>query len=115
MSKPSGTNCPKDFLQRDLSHSLICQVIRTCRKSGFRMERVYESRRVRLKRLGGYSDGVPPLPIPNREVKPISADGTAFTRGRVGSRHFKVRLQGLTFFLCVYAVPQEEVSARRCG
>ena len=76
-------------------------------------ERVYESRQVRLKRLGGYSDGVPPLPIPNREVKPISADGTAFTRGRVGSRHFKVRLQGLTFF-CVYAVPEEEVSARRC-
>ena len=27
--------------------------------------------------LGGYSDGVPPLPIPNREVKPVRADGTA--------------------------------------
>ena len=27
---------------------------------------------------GGYSVGVPPLPIPNREVKPYSADGTAF-------------------------------------
>ena len=27
--------------------------------------------------LGGYSVGVPPLPIPNREVKPFSADGTA--------------------------------------
>ena len=26
---------------------------------------------------GGYSEGVPPLPIPNREVKPLSADGTA--------------------------------------
>ena len=26
---------------------------------------------------GDYSDGVPPLPIPNREVKPASADGTA--------------------------------------
>ena len=26
---------------------------------------------------GGYSDGVPPLPIPNREVKPDRADGTA--------------------------------------
>ena len=26
---------------------------------------------------GGYSDGVPPLPIPNREVKPNHADGTA--------------------------------------
>ena len=26
---------------------------------------------------GGYSGGVPPLPIPNREVKPAHADGTA--------------------------------------
>jgi len=30
-----------------------------------------------LKALGDYSGGVPPLPIPNREVKPTSADGTA--------------------------------------
>ena len=29
---------------------------------------------------GGYSDGVPPLPIPNREVKPDRADGTAHPR-----------------------------------
>lgn len=35
---------------------------------------------------GGYSVGDPPLPIPNREVKPSGADGTAFPRGRVGSR-----------------------------
>ena len=28
-----------------------------------------------------------PLPIPNREVKPTSADGTAFTGGRVGRCH----------------------------
>ena len=27
--------------------------------------------------LGDYSIGVPPLPIPNREVKPGHADGTA--------------------------------------
>ena len=27
--------------------------------------------------LGGYSAGAPPLPIPNRAVKPRSADGTA--------------------------------------
>ncbi len=30
-----------------------------------------------LKILGDYCDGEPPLTIPNREVKPISADGTA--------------------------------------
>ena len=34
---------------------------------------------------GGYSVGVPPLPIPNREVKPDCADGTAMQCGRVGS------------------------------
>ena len=35
---------------------------------------------------GGYNDGDPPLPIPNREVKPISADDTAIPSGKVGSR-----------------------------
>ena len=34
--------------------------------------------------LGGYCVGVPPLPIPNREVKPVCADGTAMQCGRVG-------------------------------
>ena len=29
--------------------------------------------------LGGNSDEVPPLPIPNREVKLVSADGIALT------------------------------------
>ena len=42
---------------------------------------------------GGYCGGVPPLPIPNREVKPASADGTAMQCGRVGRRLlFKVRV-----------------------
>ena len=35
---------------------------------------------------GGYCGGVPPLPIPNREVKPTCADGTAMQCGRVGGR-----------------------------
>ena len=35
---------------------------------------------------GGYCSGVPPLPIPNREVKPACADGTAMQCGRVGGR-----------------------------
>ena len=26
---------------------------------------------------GDHSEGVPPVPIPNTEVKPLSADGTA--------------------------------------
>ena len=39
-----------------------------------------------VKYRGGYSGGVPPLPIPNREVKPARADGTAPPGGRVGRR-----------------------------
>ena len=39
---------------------------------------------------GGDSGGVPPLPIPNREVKPACADGTAMQCGRVGNRLFSV-------------------------
>ena len=36
---------------------------------------------------GGYSDGDTPVPMPNTEVKPVSADGTAFLKvGRVGRR-----------------------------
>ena len=39
-----------------------------------------------VKYCGGYSGGDPPLPIPNREVKPARADGTAPPGGRVGRR-----------------------------
>ena len=38
------------------------------------------------KTSGGYCVGVPPLSIPNREVKPVCADGTAMQCGRVGGR-----------------------------
>ena len=37
--------------------------------------------------LWWYCRRCPPLPIPNREVKPAMADGTAPQCGRVGSRH----------------------------
>ena len=40
---------------------------------------------------GGYSGEDPPLPIPNREVKLTSADGTAPPGGRVGSCHFLIQ------------------------
>ena len=55
------------------------------------------------KENGGYNDGDPPLPIPNREVKPISADDTAIPSGKVGSRQlcetFRRDSEGL-FFVC---------------
>ena len=55
---------------------------------------------------GGYCGRVPPLPIPNREVKPACADGTAMQCGRVGSRllsnteSFRIIVLRL-FFLCI--------------
>ena len=55
-----------------------------------------------VKYCGGYSGGVPPLPIPNREVKPAIADGTAPPGGRVGScRSSKVRLENPAGPFCV--------------
>ena len=52
--------------------------------------------------LGGYSSEVPPLPIPNREVKLTHADGTAYLGGRVGSRLFKPSPnKGSVFFVYV--------------
>ena len=58
---------------------------------------------IREKDNGGYNDGDPPLTIPNREVKPISADDTAIPSGKVGSRQlyetFKSNLEGLFFVL----------------
>ena len=52
------------------------------------------------------SVGDPPLPIPNREVKPVSADGTAKIRGRVGHRHFFLQREDFkqlrSSFFCFY-------------
>ena len=43
---------------------------------------------------GGYCGGVPHLPIPNREVKPTCADGTAMQCGRVGNSLFSSTVLG---------------------
>ena len=45
---------------------------------------------------GGYCSGVPPLPIPNREVKPACADGTAMQCGRVGGRLLYIKREALS-------------------
>ena len=50
-----------------------------------------------------YSSGVPPLPIPNREVKPAYADGTAVTCGRVGSRLLKEPCSDAGLLFCSYS------------
>ncbi len=46
----------------------------------------YYCRQISAEELGGYSGRVPPLPIPNREVKTARADGTAVKCGRVSRR-----------------------------
>ena len=54
---------------------------------------------------GGYSDGVPPLPIPNREVKPDRADGTAHPRESRSPPFYEspefIMNSGLSFFILV--------------
>ena len=58
---------------------------------------------------GGFGPGVPPLPIPNREVKPGRADGTAPQCGRVGRRlldgALHIILWRAPFFVPAFCVP----------
>ena len=53
---------------------------------------------------GGYCGEVPPLPIPNREVKLTCADGTAMQCGRVGSRLLLSRASDFERFLRLFCV-----------
>ena len=43
---------------------------------------VVKARRKKLTISGGNDEGVPPVPIPNTEVKPFSADGTWLVTAR---------------------------------
>ena len=86
MSKSSNTNYPNGFRMNIFSFSKKCQTYRS--KNRFNKEQVLrdtipkccrngDARNGNIHNLGGYSGEVPPLPIPNREVKLASADGTA--------------------------------------
>jgi hypothetical protein len=59
----------------------ICAVFRARRRRR-RGHIARPARRRALTVFGGYSEGETPLPIPNREVKPLSADGTWPARAR---------------------------------
>ena len=73
------------------------------------------SKKLSTKRdLGGYSGEVPPLPIPNREVKLTNADGTAYLSGRVGSRLFKEQIERFAPFFCGYMVREQYNVAPFC-
>ena len=60
---------------------------------------------------GGYCGEVPPLPIPNREVKLTCADGTAMQCGRVGSRLLSSRASDFERFLRLFCFPTAFSSA----
>ena len=86
MSKPSITNCPNTFFI--IVHSFNCIF------SSLSCFACVQIRHTPLS--GGYCGEVPPLPIPNREVKLTCADGTAMQCGRVGSRLLSISEASIT-------------------
>ncbi len=66
-SQPSITNCPKLLRERGF-HILFVMLYSCC---GDMLQDKYK------RYSGDYGTKVPPLPIPNREVKLRHADGTA--------------------------------------
>ena len=92
MSKPSITNCPNTFFI--IVHSFNCIF------SSLSCFACVQIRHTPLS--GGYCGEVPPLPIPNREVKLTCADGTAMQCGRVGSRLLLSRVSDFERFLRLF-------------
>ena len=96
MSKPSITNCPNTFFRK--VHSFNCI---------FSSLSCFACVQIRHNPLsGGYCSEVPPLPIPNREVKLTCADGTAMQCGRVGSRLLLSGASDFERFLRLFFFPQ---------
>ena len=92
MSKPSITNCPNTFFRKVHSFNCIYSSL-SC----------FACVQIRHNPLsGGYCGEVPPLPIPNREVKLTCADGTAMQCGRVGSRLLLSRASDFERFLRLF-------------
>ena len=69
--KPSITNCPFTFLEIRMD-DIYFQLERTCWNC------LLVSHEYIKRYSGDYGTKVPPLPIPNREVKLRHADGTAY-------------------------------------
>ena len=69
--------------------------------------------------LGDHSEGDPPVPIPNTEVKPLSPDGTARAsvwerRKLPGISHGPTERSGLCVFVCVpLSLLRESARVRR--
>ncbi len=67
--QPTGTNRPRAWIDNDVRAR--CGVLSRARAPGFCLLRSSLT-----TDFGGHSGGVTPVPIPNTEVKPTSADGT---------------------------------------
>ena len=97
-SKPSTTNRPKLSFQRSriyLKLSLTFEIHSPKREQDSLQGSCNSTICSACSRdiSGGYSDGVPPLPIPNREVKPDRADGTAHPRESRSPPFYKTSLE----------------------
>ena len=108
MSKPSITNCPNTFFRKvhsfncmySLNGAESCNSTINNQHSTFNITYTFACVQIRHNPLsGGYCGEVPPLPIPNREVKLTCADGTAMQCGRVGSRLLLSRASDFEGFL----------------
>ena len=113
-SKPSTTNCPKTFFQVHTFNCIVVNETTEQQNNKTTKQQFYKYSFVQsIVNLisGGYCGGVPPLPIPNREVKPTCADGTAMQCGRVGRRllsnnNIFKRLQSLRFEVSFFMSPK---------
>ena len=103
MSKPSITNCPNTFFRK--VHSFNCI---------FSSLSCFACVQIRHNSLsGGYCGEVPPLTIPNREVKLTCADGTTMQCGRVVSRLLLSRASDFERFLRLFCFPTVLLSYRQ--
>ena len=101
MSKPSITNCPNTFFRKFIVSAVDSRLNREGRCS--LLDKQFACVQIRHTPLsGGYCGEVPPLPIPNREVKLTCADGTAMQCGRVGSRLLFSRASDFERFLRLF-------------
>ena len=102
MSKPSITNCPNTFFNS--VHNFSCWLSIESRGTVVLYYQIqFACVQIRHNPLsGGYCGEVPPLPIPNREVKLTCADGTAMQCGRVGSRLLLSRASDFERFLRLF-------------
>ena len=72
---PEGFKVERGFVKTfGLLDVFIADPVSTPPKSFVMKEQCRQ--KCRPRNVGAFSDRVPPLPIPNRVVKPISADGT---------------------------------------